>query len=31
MIVAVIDLFDGEQYSNLRKTNAYSSVRKLVG
>lgn len=29
--VEVIDLFDAGQYSSLRKTNAYSSVRKLAG
>jgi len=29
--VEVIDLFDGQQSSNLRKTNAYSNVRKLMG
>ena len=29
--VAVIDLYDGEQYSNLSKTHAYSNVRKLNG
>lgn len=29
--VEVIDLFDGQQSSNLRKTNAYSNVRKLTG
>ena len=27
----VIDLYDGEQYSNLSKTHAYSNVRKLNG
>jgi hypothetical protein len=29
--ISVIDLFDAGQYSSLRKTNAYSSVRKLAG
>ena len=29
--LSVIDLFDGQQYSNLRKSNAYSNVRKLTG
>lgn len=29
--VEVIDLYDGEQYSNLSKTHAYSNVRKLNG
>ena len=29
--IAVIDLYDGEQYSNLSKTHAYSNVRKLNG
>ena len=29
--VSVIDLYDGEQYSNLSKTHAYSNVRKLNG
>jgi hypothetical protein len=29
--VEVIDLFDGQQYSNLRRSNAYSNVRKLTG
>ena len=27
----VIDLFDARQYSSLRKSNAYSNVRKLTG
>ena len=29
--LSVIDLYDGEQYSNLSKTHAYSNVRKLNG
>jgi hypothetical protein len=29
--VEVIDLFDARQYSSLRKSNAYSNVRKLTG
>ena len=31
LFFSVIDLFDGEQYSNLSKTNAYSNVRLLTG
>ena len=31
ILFTVIDLYDGEQYSNLSKTHAYSNVRKLNG